>query len=360
MEHEYPTTVAQRIADQASGLVRSSFIKECVDDMTTDPAVYAPYVSTGDLPPEEHVRLLVNDAFHRFRANADGDVSHVYPSLATVDPDRFGICVANTRGLTAAAGDADIQFSIMSVAKPFVFALMCGTHNPDTVARFVGLNATGRRFNSVAAIEDRPDGRTNPMVNPGAIATTSMAPGKNTEEKWRFIQEGLSSFAGHQLTIDDEIFASASATNAINRAIGDLLRGYGRLASDAEQTVDLYTRQSCLKVTARDLAVMAATLASGGVNPTTREQVIDQVSCRCALVVMATAGLYETSGEWLYTIGLPGKSGIGGGIVMVSPGKGGLGTFAPRLDPAGNSVKGQLAAAFLSRQLGLDLFVSAP
>lgn len=198
------------------------------------------------------------------------------------------------------------------------------------------------------------------MVNPGAIATTSMAPGENAEEKWRFIQKGLSGFAGRELSIDDETFASASATNAINRAIGDLLRSYGRLAASSEETVDLYTRQSCLRGTARDLAVMAATLASGGVNPTTGEQVVDHVSCRCALVVMATAGLYETFGEWLYTIGLPGKSGIGGGIVMVSPGKGGLGTFAPRLDVAGNSVRGQLAAAFLSHQLGLDLFVSAP
>jgi glutaminase len=187
-----------------------------------------------------------------------------------------------------------------------------------------------------------------------------MAPGGTTEEKWRFLQEGLSRFAGRELSIDEETFASASATNAINRAIGDLLRSYGRLAADSEETVDLYTRQSCVRVTAHDLAVMAATVASGGVNPSTGEQVIDQVSCRCALVVMATAGLYETSGEWLYTIGLPGKSGIGGGIVMVSPGKGGLGTFAPRLDVAGNSVKGQLAAAFLSSQLGLDLFVSAP
>lgn len=328
--------------------------------MTTDPAASAPYVSTGNLPPAEHVRLLVNEAYERFRATAEGELSHVYPSLATVDPDKFGICVANTRGLTAKAGDADVQFSIMSVAKPFVFALMCGVHTPEAVAQFVGLNATGKKFNSVAAIEDHLDGRTNPMVNPGAIATTSMAPGANTEEKWRFIHEGLSRFAGRELQIDEEIFASASATNSINRAIGDLLRGYGRLATDSSETVDLYTRQSCLRVSAGDLAVMAATLASGGVNPSTGEQVVDQVSCRCALVVMATAGLYETSGDWLYTIGLPGKSGIGGGIVMVSPGKGGLGTFAPRLDAAGNSVKGQLAAAFLSRELGLDLFVSAP
>jgi glutaminase len=317
-----------------------------------------PYVSTGHLPAVENVRLLVNEAHERFRANADGELSRVYPSLATVDPDRFGICVANTRGLTAMAGDASVEFSIMSVAKPFVFALMCTSHGPDAVTQFVGVNATGRRFNSVAAIEDRPDGRTNPMVNPGAIATASMAPGADADKKWRFIQEGLSRFAGRELSLDEEIFESASATNTTNRAIGDLLRSYGRLATDSQETVDLYTRQSCLKVNARDLAVMAATLASGGVNPMTSETVVDQLSCRCALVVMATAGLYETTGEWLYTIGLPGKSGIGGGIVMVSPGKGGLGTFAPRLDAAGNSVKGQLAAAFLSRQLGLDLFVS--
>src|SRR5918993_4848112 len=316
--------------------------------------------STGHLPPAEHVRLLVNEAHERFRANPDGELSRVYPSLAAVDPDRFGICVANTGGLTAMAGDANVEFSIMSVAKPFVFALMCMSHGPDAVAQFVGVNATGRKFNSVAAIEDRPDGRTNPMVNPGAIATASMAPGVDLDEKWRFIQAGLSRFAGRVLSLDEKTFESASATNAINRAIGDLLRSYGRLATDAEETVDLYTRQSCLMVTARDLAVMAATLASGGVNPLTGEKVVDQMSCRCALVVMATAGLYETTGEWLYTIGLPGKSGIGGGIVMVSPGKGGLGTFAPPLDAAGNSVKGQLAAAFLSRQLGLDLFVAAP
>jgi glutaminase len=198
------------------------------------------------------------------------------------------------------------------------------------------------------------------MVNPGAIATTSMVPGGHPDEKWEFLREGLSRFAGRELTLDTETFASASATNAVNRAIGDLLRSRGRLRADPDETVDLYTRQSCLNVTARDLAVMAATLAGGGFNPLTGEQVADQLSCRCALVVMATAGLYEASGEWLQRVGLPGKSGIGGGIVMVSPGKGGLGTFAPRLDAAGNSVKGQLAAALLSRSLGLDLFVSEP
>jgi glutaminase len=319
-----------------------------------------PYVSTGQLPPGENVRSLVDEAYARCRTNNEGALSTVYPSLSQVDPNLFGICVANTSGATVEVGDSEVEFTIMSVAKPFVFALMGDVYGADAVLDFVGINATGRTFNSVSAIEDRPDGKTNPMVNPGAIATASMTPGSTPEEKWEFLRRGLSRFAGRELAINEEVFASAMATNAVNRAIGDLLRSRGRLKADPDETVDLYTRQSSLNVTARDLAVMAATLADGGVNPLTGDKVADQVSCRCALVVMATAGLYETSGEWLYRVGLPGKSGIGGGIVMVSPGKGGLGTFAPLLDPAGNSVKGQLAATFLSRSLGLDLFVSAP
>jgi glutaminase len=319
-----------------------------------------PYVSTGQLPPGEQVRMLIDEAHARFRTNSDGQLSQVYPSLATVDPDMFGISVANTIGDTIEVGDADVEFTIMSVAKPFVMALMGHVHSPQTVIEYIGVNATGRKFNAVSAIEDHPDGRTNPMVNPGAIATTSMTPGNSHDEKWEFLRDGLSRFAGRELSLDEEVFASASATNAVNRAIGDLLRSRSRLAADPDETVDLYTRQSSLKVTAHDLAVMAATLAGGGVNPLTGEHVADQASCRYALVAMTTAGLYETSGEWLCSVGLPGKSGIGGGIVMVSPGKGGMGTFAPLLDAAGNSVKGQLAAAFLSRSLGLDLFVSAP
>jgi glutaminase len=176
----------------------------------------------------------------------------------------------------------------------------------------------------------------------------------------RFIWEGLSGFAGRELALDDEIYRSASETNHRNQSLARLLQSYGRLYADPAEAVELYTRQSCLRVTVRDLAVMGATLADGGVNPLTQAAVVTPESCHCTLAVMATAGLYETSGEWLYDIGLPGKSGIGGGIVTVAPGKGGLGTFAPLLDDAGNSVKGQLATAFLSRRLGLDLFASEP
>jgi glutaminase len=197
------------------------------------------------------------------------------------------------------------------------------------------------------------------MVNSGAIAVTSLVPGAGVEERWAFLRDGLSRFAGRSLVLSDDVFRSASATNHRNHGLALLLQSLGRLYADPAETVDLYTRQSCLGVTANDLAVMAATLANSGVNPLTHEPVVAAESCHCALAVMTTAGLYETSGDWLYDIGLPGKSGIGGGIVTVAPGKGGLGTFAPLLDEAGNSVRGQLAAAFLSRRLGLDIFASS-
>jgi glutaminase len=272
----------------------------------------------------------------------------------------FGICVVGTTGDAYAVGDADYEFTIMSVSKPFVFALVCEALGHEQVRERIGVNATGRAFNSLAAIEEGDDGRTNPMVNAGAIATTSLVPGATLDAKWKFIHDGLSRFAGRPLPLNEEVYASASETNYRNQSIARLLQSYCRIYMDPAEATDLYTRQCALNVSARDLAVMGATLADGGVNPITRERIVDPMVCHYALAVMTTAGLYETSGDWLYDIGLPGKSGIGGGIVTVSPGKGGLGTFAPPLDRAGNSVKGQLVAKFLSQQLGMDLFASKP
>jgi glutaminase len=185
-------------------------------------------------------------------------------------------------------------------------------------------------------------------------------PGADAEARWRFIHDGLSRFAGRKLSMNEEVLASARETNHRNRGLAHVLQSLGQIYANPLEAVDLYTMQCSLDVTARDLAVMGATLADGGVNPLTKERVVDAATCHYALAVMATSGLYETSGDWLYEIGLPGKSGIGGGIVTVSPGKGALGTFAPPLDEAGNSVRGQMVARFLSQRLGLDLFISAP
>jgi glutaminase len=325
-----------------------------------DDAAGASFVSTGHLPPPELVQSLVAEAHSRYRTNTDGNNSQVYPALAKVPKELFGVCVVGTSGNVYTAGDSEYPFTIMSVSKPFVFALVCGLLGAEEVRSKVGVNATGQAFNSLAAIEQHPEGKTNPMVNAGAIATTSLAPGKTIEERWKFLHDGLSRFAGRPLPLNEEVFASASATNYRNQSIARLLQSYGRIYMDPAEAVDLYTRQCSLNVTAKDLAVMGATLADGGVNPITKDRVVDAAVCHYALVVMTTAGLYETSGDWLYEIGLPGKSGIGGGIVTVSPGKAGLGTFAPPLDAAGNSVKGQMAAKFLSHRLGMDLFLSKP
>jgi len=326
----------------------------------SDNGPYSLPVSTGHLPPPERVRALVDAAYTRYRSNDAGRNADHYPALARVPRELFGLCVVGTSGAVYSAGDAAVPFTIMSVSKPFVFALVCQAIGAEQARQKLGVNSTGLPFNSIMAVELSADQLTNPMVNSGAIATTSLVPGETAEAKWRFIHEGLSRFAGRELTVNEEVYASASASNHRNQTIARLLESYGRLYFEPLATVDLYTKQCSLDVTALDLAVMAATLADGGINPLTKEQVIDMALCPPVLAVMATAGLYETSGDWLYDIGLPGKSGVGGGIITVAPGKGGLGTFAPPLDAAGNSVRGQLATRFLSEQLGLNLFASKP
>lgn len=317
-------------------------------------------ISTGHLPPTEQVRSLVTEAYRRFRSVDIGQVADYIPALGQVPPELFGLCVVEVNGAVDAAGDTDYEFSIQSVSKPFVFALICQAIGEDEARAKLGVNSTGLPFNSVIAIERINEGTSNPMVNAGAIAATSLAPGDTAEAKWQFIQEGLSRFAGRSLTLNQSVYESEAATNQRNQGIAQLLNAYDRIFFDPIEATDVYTKQCSLNVTAKDLATMAATLANGGVNPLTKERIIEPIHCQHVLAVMVTAGLYENSGDWLYETGLPGKSGVSGGMVTVCPGKGGLGTFAPPLDEAGNSVKGQLVAKFLSNELGLNLFASQP
>jgi glutaminase len=268
--------------------------------------------------------------------------------------------VAAAGGLLVEAGDSQRSFSIQSLSKPFLFALICQAIGEDLAREKLGVNSTGLPFNSVLAVERSGEGLSNPMVNAGAIAATSLVPGDSADAKWAFIQEGFSRFAGRPLELDQRVYASEIATNRRNVGIASLLQEQERIWFDPEASTDLYTRQCALSVTARDLALMAATLANGGRQPCTREQVIAPLICQHVLAVMVTAGLYETSGDWLYDTGLPGKSGVSGGMITVSPGKGGLATYSPPLDEAGNSVRGQLTARFLSERLGLNLFASRP
>ncbi len=317
------------------------------------------FVSTGHLPPAGEVARLLSEVYREVRELDGGEVSQVYPALAVASPDLFGMALVAVDGRLLTAGDATVPFTIMSVVKPFTWALLCDALGPDEARARVGANATGLPFNDPEAVERSRDGRTNPMVNPGAIATVSLLPGRTADDKWHALVDGLCRFAGRRLSVDEATYTSASRTNHRNRELTTMLAGRGRLGCEPATALDLYTRQCCLSVTAVDLAVMGATLADGGVNPVTGERVIARDVCHAVLAAMLTAGMYETSGDWLHDVGLPAKSGISGGIVTASPGKGGLGTFSPPLDAAGNSVRGQQVARLLARRLGLDLLASA-
>ena len=318
------------------------------------------WVSTGHLPTQSVVQQLVDGAHQRFAAVGEGEVADYIPALAAANPDHFGICIAASDGQLFAAGQSEQSFSIQSISKPFLFALICQAIGEDAAKAKLGVNSTGLPFNSVLAVERSGEGLSNPMVNAGAIAATSLAPGDSAAAKWAFIEAGFSRFAGRQLEIDATVYASERATNQSNVGIANLLSAQERLWFDPEISTDLYTRQCSLSITVRDLALMAATLGNGGRQPVSGVQVVDPVICQHVLAVMVTAGLYETSGDWLYDTGLPGKSGVSGGMITVIPGKGGLATYSPPLDAAGNSVRGQLTAQFLSERLGLNLFASRP
>ena len=282
-------------------------------------------VSTGLLPSEEEVVAVVVEAYERYRGLRDGTVADYIPALAKASADQFGICLVGVRGRAVAIGDADRAFSMQSISKVFTFALVCEEIGYRRARDLLGVNSTGLPFNSVMAIELNVDRTINPMVNAGAIATTSLVPGVSATEKFGFVIEGLSRFAGRTLSLDEEVYESEAATNFRNRGIAHLLDSYGRMYCDPDVATDIYTRQCSLAVSARDLAVMAATLGDGGVNPLTGDRVIGQDACRAGArgarhrrPVRALRGLAVRGGaarqerrQWWAGHRLPGKGGVG-------------------------------------------------
>ena len=296
----------------------------------------------------EDVRLSV--------ASLDGgEVATYIPELAKADPGTFGLGLATLDGQVYVAGDL-VPFTIQSVSKPFVYALALADQGHDAVLAKVGNEPTGDPFNSIS-IDERTGRASNPMVNAGAIVTTSLVSGATRAAQLERVVSGLSAFAGRPLDIDDEVFASERATGDRNRAIAWFMRSAGLLDDDVDEQVDLYFRQCAVVVTARDLAVMAATLANGGVNPVTGDQVVPRDVVASVLTVMTTCGMYDYAGEWLYRVGLPAKSGVSGGVAAALPGQLGLGLHSPLLDSRGNSVRGVAAAERISRTLGLHLLL---
>jgi glutaminase len=304
------------------------------------------------------VQQAVDAAHAKFRTLKEGKNADYIPALAKVDPNLFGIAVVTTDGKVYTAGDVKAEVSIQSISKVFTMAQVIQEQGLESIEKRIGVDATGARFNSIIAVEGvrtvvgtgAPE--MNPLVNPGAISATSMVTGATADDVWKKIIGFHNDAAGRQLTVLQDVYKSESDTNQRNQAIGALMLAYGYIKSNWQQAVDLYTRQCSIGVNARDLAVMAATLAAGGKNPVTSKQVMDAAKVPGVLAVMATAGLYDDSGKWLYRTGLPAKSGVGGGIIAVSPGKFGIAVVSPPLDDAGNSVRAQRAIEAISNALG--------
>jgi glutaminase len=314
----------------------------------------------GPPPPQAAIDASVKGAYEQFRNLNEGKNADYIPALAKVPSNYFGIALVTSQGKLATAGDIDPAFSIQSISKVFTMALVFQESSEQFVEDDIGVDATGQVFNSIVAVEQHRGKEMNPLVNPGAIATTGLVKGASADEVWAKIIGIHSDFAGRKLGIDDEVYKSESATNQRNRAISMLMSAYERFPSDPAQAVDLYTRQCSIAVTAKDLGVMAATLANGCKNPVTGKQVIDPRHTPAILAVMATAGLYDDSGRWLFHTGLPAKSGVGGGLIAVAPGRFGIGAFSPPLDAAGNSVRGQRAITAISETLGGNPYAVQP
>ncbi|MDJ0950220.1 MAG: glutaminase A [Alphaproteobacteria bacterium] len=308
------------------------------------------------LPSVEALQKLVNEAHAKFKDVKEGKNADYIPALAEVDSNLFGIAIVTIKGDVVAAGDVDYSFAIESVAKPFTMALVMQEQGTEAIREKIGVEPTGMPFNSVMAVELLKARSVNPLVNAGAMTSVSMVRAKDGVERWNRILDNLNRFAGEDLKLLDVIYKSEAATNQHNRGIAELLMSYERFYSDPQDAVDIYTKQSSVGVTAKQLAMMGAVFANGGVQPKTSERLLDAAHVPEALALMLIAGFYDESGAWAFDAGLPSKTGVGGGIVSVAPGKLAIAAFSPPLNEAGNSVRAQLAIKHIASALKLSVF----
>jgi glutaminase len=305
---------------------------------------------------------LVNEAHARYKGLTDGKNADYIPILTTVPSDLFAVVIVDgSDGKVYAAGDSDYKFSIQSVSKPFTAGLVMAQQGPQAIREKIGVEPTGLPFNSRLAIELYPEQRSvNPLVNAGAIAAVSLVQATSEQDRWNKILDNFEGYAGTKLTVLEEVYDSEYETAFGNRAIANLLFNYGRLYSDPEEAMRVYTRECSVGVSAKDLGMMGATLANGGVNPVTDRRVLPAEHVPELLAIMATAGFYDESGEWMYSAGLPAKTGVGGGIVAVVPGRFAIAAFSPRLNEAGNSIRSLNAIRDIAGELGVGVFGANP
>jgi glutaminase len=314
----------------------------------------------ADLYKPADVNAALTAAYAKYKNLQEGKNADYIPALAKVDSNIYGIALVTADGKVYTTGDITSEVSIQSISKVFTMAKVIEEQGPGAIENNMGVDATGQAFNSIVAVEQFKGAEMNPLVNPGAITATSMVKGGSRAEIWNKILGYYSDFAGRQLAVNQEVFKSEADTNQRNQAIAKLMYAYGHIKDNPDQATDIYTEQCAVSVNAKDLATMAATLANGGVNPLTGKQVLNTAYVPNVLAVMATAGLYDDSGKWLYHTGLPAKSGVGGGIIAVSPGKFGIAVISPPLDGAGNSVRAQKAIADISNALGGNPYAVQP
>jgi glutaminase len=323
--------------------------------------VSAPLTALGQkaspvAPNRAQVEAVVREAYDKFKSDTSGKNADYIPFLAQVDSKMFGVAIVTTDNQVFSLGEVKYAFSIQSISKVFTLALAMEELGPDRVFDRIGSEPTGRAFNSPVAVVDMPTHTANPYVNAGAIATTSLISAKTADEKWNKILGFYSKAAGEKLSLIDEVYKSEAATNTGNKALSMLLAKYERIYADPFESVDVYTKQCSVGVNVVQLARMGATLANNGVNPVTGERVMKAENIPYILSTMVMAGLYDGSGGWAWKVGLPAKSGVGGGIVAVVPGKGAIAVFSPRLDEAGNSVKAQRVIEYVAQKLDLNVF----
>jgi glutaminase len=316
--------------------------------------------TTAAAPAASPYQDAVNAAYAKFKDLKEGKNADYIPALAAVNPNIFGVALITTDGKVYTAGDITSQVSIQSISKVFTMAKVIEDQGAPSIENNMGVDATGQAFNSIVAVEQYKGAEMNAMVNPGAITTTSMLSGTSRDDIWNKLLAWYGDFAGRSLTVLQDVFKSESDTNQRNQAIAMLMYAYGHIKANPLQACDIYTEQCSVGVNAKDLATMAATLANGGKNPVTGKTCVSPANVPEILAVMATAGLYDDSGKWLYHTGLPGKSGVGGGLIAVSPGKFGIAVVSPPLDGAGNSVKAQKVIADISNALGGNPYAVKP
>ena len=299
---------------------------------------------------------VVDEAYEKFKDLKDGANANYIPILDTVPSDLFGVVIATRDGKIYSAGEIKYEFSIQSVSKPFTASLVMAQQGPKVIREKIGVEPTGLPFNSRLAVEIYDSRSVNPSVNAGAIAAVSLVQADSEKDRWKKVSDNISAYAGRDLKVLEEVYNSEYETAWGNRAIANLLYNYERLYSDPEEALRVYTRQCSIGINTKDLAIMGATLANEGVNPVTGKKVIDSEHIPELLAIMAATGFYDESGEWMYSAGLPSKTGVGGGIVAVIPGDFAIATFSPRLNPAGNSVRGMKAIQHIAAELGVGLY----